>query len=387
VNEILPREILECRNMPPVQDAIMAMHYPGDRETWDRSRKRLAYEEFFLLQTALALRKRSFREGSGRAPKCNNRGNLGQRYLSDILAFELTEAQKKVISELEQDMAGNVPMHRLLQGDVGSGKTVVAVYALLLAVDNGYQGLFMAPTEILAQQHFSRLKDHFEQIGITAALLTGSMGGAEKKEILRKTASGTIQVLVGTHALFQEEVVYHNVGLVVVDEQHRFGVMQRNALKSKGEDPHMLVMTATPIPRTLTLSVFGDLAVSIMDEMPPGRQPVETKWIKPSNLPRLLGFLRKEVEKGRQIYWVCPLIEDSDSMDSTPLLERYDSLSEVFPDLEIDILHGRLSQEEKDRHMAAFVAGSIQILVATTIVEVGVDVPNASVMVIENAER
>jgi len=387
VTEILPREILEYRDMPPVQDAIMAMHYPDDRESWNRSRKRMAYEEFFLLQTALALRKRSFQEDSVRAPECNIKGELGQRYLSDFLAFELTGAQKKVISQIEEDMAGHVPMHRLLQGDVGSGKTVVAVYALLLAVDSGYQGLFMAPTEILAQQHFSRLKDHFENLGVRIALLTGSMGAAEKKDIIRKTTSGAIQVLVGTHALFQENVAYHNVGLVVVDEQHRFGVMQRNALKSKGEDPHMLVMTATPIPRTLTLSVFGDLAVSVMDEMPPGRQPIETKWIKPSNLPRLLGFLRKEIEKGRQIYWICPLIEDSESIDATPLTERYDSLQEVFPDLEIHILHGRLPQDEKDRHMVDFASGDTHILVATTIVEVGVDVPNASIMVIEDAAR
>ncbi|MBN1333218.1 MAG: ATP-dependent DNA helicase RecG [Synergistales bacterium] len=387
VHDILPEEIMECRDMPPVHEAIMAMHYPGDRKSWARSRKRLAYEEFFLLQTALALRKKSFGEGAGRAPQCTSHGDLAKRYLSDILTFELTGAQRKVISQIEKDMAGHVPMHRLVQGDVGSGKTVVAVYALLLAVDNGYQGLFMAPTEILAHQHFSRLKDHFEQIGIRSALLTGSMGSAEKREILEKTASGAIQILVGTHALFQDEVAYHDVGLVVVDEQHRFGVMQRNALKSKGEDPHMLVMTATPIPRTLTLSVYGDLAVSVMDEMPPGRQAVETKWIRPSNLSRLLGFLRKEVDQGRQVYWVCPLIEDSESIDSTPLNERYDFLKDVFTDLDIGILHGKLPQDEKDRNMAGFAVGEIQILVATTIVEVGVDVPNASIMVIEDATR
>lgn len=387
VREILPLWVMEKHSFPPIRESLMDMHYPSDRQSWSESRTRLAYEEFFLLQTALALRKRSFQEGSGKAPRCGLREEGSSELLSSMLDFELTGAQKKVISQITSDMAGNVPMHRLLQGDVGSGKTVIAVYALLLAVDNGYQGLFMAPTEILAQQHFSRLKGLLSQMGVKSALLTGSMGSAERKNILSEIRTGSIKVVVGTHALFQDDVSYRDVGVVVVDEQHRFGVMQRNALKSKGEAPHMLVMTATPIPRTLTLSVYGDLAVSVMDEMPPGRQPVDTKWIKPANLHRLLNFLRKEVGKGRQIYWVCPLIEDSDAIDSTSLGEREEFLHQAFPDLHIGVLHGQLPQDKKDRQMEEFQKGNVDILLATTIIEVGVDVPNASIMVIDDADR
>jgi ATP-dependent DNA helicase RecG len=287
-------------------------------------------------------------------------------------------------------MDSEAPMNRLLQGDVGSGKTIVAVAALVIAADSGAQAAFMVPTEILAQQHYFRLKSQFSELGIRAELLTGSLSRAERRRTLDAAASGEAQVVVGTHALFGAKVLFNRLGLVIVDEQHRFGVLQKNTLLAKTRSPHVLVMTATPIPRTLTLSIYGDLDVSVLDELPPGRKPVKTVLLRASkraHFARLLSFIRSTAAQGRQAYWVCPLIEESEKLDLTAAYSRFQSLKEDLPGLRAALIHGQLPADEKEAVMGAFAAGEIDLLVATSVIEVGVDVPNATVMVIEDASR
>ncbi|MDH7481344.1 MAG: ATP-dependent DNA helicase RecG [Armatimonadota bacterium] len=386
VHDILPEKIREHRGLVGLAEALLNIHFPESETALEKARFRLVYEEFFLLQLALALRRQSFTAGEpGIAfrvtPECT-------KALYDVLPFELTNAQKRVIAEIERDMASPRAMNRLLQGDVGSGKTIVAVAAIMIAVHNGYQAALMAPTEILAEQHYLVLRRMLEALGLDVVLLTGSLPAKEKRLAKEKTASGLANIVIGTHALIQEDVEFAKLGLVIVDEQHRFGVLQRAALRQKGWNPDVLVMTATPIPRTLALTVYGDLDLSVIDEMPPGRKPIKTHFKPTSERPRVYEAIRKLVDQGRQVYIVCPLIEESEKLQAKAATELAEHLAnDVFPNYRLGLLHGQMKPAEKDEVMSRFRDGEIQILVSTTVIEVGVDVPNACVMVIEDAER
>jgi len=382
----LPPSIRESKGFMSRVPAVAQMHYPSGREEWALARKRLAYEELFLLQVALAIRKQGYREETGGEP-LEWEGPLMKRFREGILPFSLTRSQEKVLDELAADSSGNVPMNRLLQGDVGSGKTVVAVIFLIAAVDSGFQGAIMAPTEILARQHFKRISGWLSALGVPVHLLTGSLPDPQREGILADIASGEPCIVVGTHALIQKTVRFGRLAAVVVDEQHRFGVLQRGALTAKGSHPHVLVMTATPIPRTLTLSVYGDLAFSVIDELPPGRTPTETRYLRDPDDPRLARFIANETAQGRRVYWVCPVIEESDKLPLMPVIRRHETLSKRFPGEKVGILHGQLPPEERQSTMERFVSGELSILVSTTVVEVGVDVRDATVMVIEDAHR
>ncbi|HOG14264.1 MAG TPA: ATP-dependent DNA helicase RecG [Synergistales bacterium] len=382
----LPPSIRESKGFMSRVPAVAQMHYPSGREEWALARKRLAYEELFLLQVALAIRKQGYREETGGEP-LEWEGPLMKHFREGILPFSLTRSQEKVLGELAADSSGNVPMNRLLQGDVGSGKTAVAVIFLIAAVDSGFQGAIMAPTEILARQHFKRISGWLSALGVPVHLLTGSLPDPQREGILADIASGEPCIVVGTHALIQKTVRFGRLAAVVVDEQHRFGVLQRGALTAKGSHPHVLVMTATPIPRTLTLSVYGDLAFSVIDELPPGRTPTETRYLRDPDDPRLARFIANETAQGRRVYWVCPVIEESDKLPLMPVIRRHETLSKRFPGEKVGILHGQLPPEERQSTMERFVSGELSILVSTTVVEVGVDVRDATVMVIEDAHR
>ena len=385
--------------------AIEQAHYPSDHSGQDRSRRRLAFDELFLLQLGVFSRKREWQEDQPGLPLNIENGPVNR--IAAALPFELTAAQKKAVEEILKDLSRNVPMSRLLQGDVGSGKTVVAAIALLTAVANGYQVAFMVPTEILAEQHNSNLSGLLSSLGensygesnisvfknvfpfdLKMALLTGSLSSRDKAGIHRQVNDGDIHILVGTHALIQKEVNFKNLGLVVIDEQHRFGVEQRSVLRQKGFNPHLLVMTATPIPRTLALTLYGDLDISTINEMPPGRMPVKTRWLQYVDRERAYGFIRKQIEAGRQAFIICPLIEESESLDAKAAVVEYERLSmEVFPELKIGLLHGRMKAVEKEKVMHQFKEGKLDILVSTSVVEVGIDIPNATVMLVEAADR
>jgi len=389
VEETLPADMRDRLDLMGIQEAIRNIHFPESEAALQAARKRLVFEELFLLQLALAMRKRSI-EAPGQGIAFAIPPDLEER-LRKILPFELTNAQKRVIKEIANDMARPVCMNRLLQGDVGSGKTAVALAAMLIAAANGYQSALMAPTEILAEQHYlgiSRLLGDQDLMGIHVDLLTGSLRSAHRRQVNERIASGQTQIVIGTHALIQEGVQFRKLGLVIVDEQHRFGVMQRAALMEKGLMPDMLVMTATPIPRTLTLTVYGDLDVSIIDELPPGRKPVKTHWKQIGERRKVYAALRTLIDQGRQAYVVCPLIEESEKLQVQAATELAEFLQrDVFPDLKIGLLHGSMRPDEKDAVMTAFRNGEVHILVSTTVIEVGVDVANATVMVIEDADR
>jgi len=363
--------------------ALTNMHYPQGRNEWKRAHDRLVFEEFFRFYLRLfSIREELIRE-KGISFSLSN--HLYQQYLRQI-PFELTGAQQRVIAEIQQDMASPRVMNRLVQGDVGSGKTEVAIATILTAVENGYQTAIMAPTEILAEQHFRKMSKAFEVLGVSCRLLISNIKTAEKKALLDTIQKGESQVVIGTHALIQEHVQFRKLGLVVIDEQHRFGVKQRNELKQKGLNPDLLVMTATPIPRTLALTVYGDLDKSIIDEMPPGRKPVKTFFVRSGASPH--AFIRQEVEKGQQAYIVYPLVEETEKSDLKAATESAEHFQkEIFPDFRIGLLHGQMAKEDKESVMKQFRDGNIQILVSTTVIEVGVDVSNASVMVIEEVER
>ena len=389
VEEILPEDLRNRLDLMDAQDAIRNIHFPESDAALQAARKRLVFEELFLLQLALAMRKRGI-EAPGQGIAFKIPPDFDQD-LKRILPFELTGAQRRVIREIAADMSRPICMNRLLQGDVGSGKTVVALAAMLIAVKNGYQAALMAPTEILAEQHYlgiSRLLGEDDLMGIRVDLLTGSLRSRHRREVNERIASGQTQIIIGTHALIQEGVEFRKLGLAIIDEQHRFGVMQRAALMEKGLSPDILVMTATPIPRTLTLTVYGDLDVSIIDELPPGRKPIKTHWKQIGERKRVYSALRTLIDQGRQAYVVCPLIEESDKLQVQAATELAEFLqTEVFPDLKIGLLHGGMKSDEKDAVMKSFRACETHILVATTVIEVGVDVPNATVMVIEDADR
>src|SRR3989454_5770422 len=385
IEETLPDAVRTRRRLLPLADAVRGAHFPTSEGARAAAVRRLAFDDFLLLQLGLAiLRSRTTRQ---RGVSMRPRGELIAR-LRASLPFSLTAAQERVWDDIRRDMAAPYPMHRLLQGDVGWGRTVVAALAVCAAVEAGYQAAVMAPTEILAEQHLATFRRLLEPLGIGVTLLTSGLKGRERAARRAAIAAGEIGCVIGTHALVQEPVEFKRLGLAVVDEQHRFGVHQRARLKAKGERPDVLVMTATPIPRTLALTLYGDLDVSVLDELPPGRKPVRTDARTESRRRQIYDFLRAQIADGRQVYVVYPLVEESELVDLKAATDMAQHLQrDVFPDLTVGLLHGRLSSEDKDAIMRSFKAGAIQVLVATTVIEVGIDVPNASVMLIEHAER
>jgi ATP-dependent DNA helicase RecG len=385
VPEILPEAVAARRRLLPLADALVAAHFPPSEAALEAARRRLAFDDFLLLQLGLAIvRARTARSrGIPMAPA----GDLVTR-LRESLPYALTGAQQRVWSEVRRDMAAPEPMQRLLQGDVGSGKTVIAAHAVLTAIEAGYQAAVMAPTEILAEQHYMTFRQLLAGLGVSVTLLTSSLKARDRAARRHAVTSGDHECVVGTHALVQEGVEFRRLGLVVVDEQHRFGVEQRARLRAKGEHPDLLVMTATPIPRTLALTLYGDLDVSVLDELPPGRRPVKTVARTEGKRREIYAFLRAQIREGRQAYVVYPLVEESEALDVKAATDMARHLqADVFPDLTVGLLHGRLAFDDKDAIMRRFKAGEIHVLVSTTVIEVGIDVPNAAVMLIEHAER
>mgnify|MGYP001178068406 CR=1 FL=1 len=383
----LPADLLARRDLPALHDAIHEVHFPHDRRSLAAALRRLVFQELFVIQAALAARKaHAARHERGRSHAGD--GSLLNPYLQG-LPFGFTGAQQRVLGEILADMRSERPMRRLLQGDVGSGKTAVAVAALLTAVEAGGQGALMAPTEVLAEQHYLSISGALRKLPVRVVLLTGSQGAARRREALKALRSGEAHIAVGTHALIQKGVGFRDLSLVVVDEQHRFGVGQRTTIREKGRTPDTLIMTATPIPRTLSLTLYGDLEVSVIDELPPGRKPVETRLVPLGRRHEAYGEVRRELERGRQAYVICPLVEESEALEEVRAAEElYEELRrDIFPERRVGLLHGRMRAQEKREVMSAFRAGRVEVLVATVVVEVGVDVPNASVIVIEGAER
>lgn len=387
--EYLPQDIIARYAFPNRTDTFMNIHQPADMTLLSKAQMRLKWEEFFTMQMRM-LRIRQQRKKNYPGIKMTDAGDYLRDFYKNHLPFTLTNAQVRVMKEIRADIASGQHMNRLLQGDVGSGKTLVAFMAMLIAVGNGYQACMMAPTEILAQQHFNNLSHFAEKLGVSLKLLTGSTPRPEKKQIYDEVSAGTLQILIGTHALLEDKVSFKNPGMVIVDEQHRFGVEQRAKLwTGQAIWPHIIVMTATPIPRTLALSRFGDLDYSVIDELPPGRKPVQTAHRIEANRDRVYAFIRQQIALGRQAYIVYPLIEESETLDYQNLDMGYEQLLQVFPrpKYEMGIVHGRMKAEDKELEMQRFKKGITQIMVSTTVIEVGVDVPNATVMLIENAER
>lgn len=391
LDDTLPESLLSALSLPSFADAVQLLHAPppeysqadlhnGALPAW----RRLKFDE--LLAQQLSMRLARERRMAATAVPLRGDGHLSAQ-LTQQLPFALTAAQQRCLQEIRDDLNATHPMHRLLQGDVGSGKTIVAALAALTALEAGFQAALMAPTEILAEQHFLKFQQWFAPLNIPLAHLSGSLKKKQKDAVKAALASGEIRFAVGTHALFQQDVAFDRLGLVMVDEQHRFGVTQRLALKNKGQDVHQLMMSATPIPRTLAMSFFADLDVSVIDELPPGRTPIQTKLINSARRAEVERFVRRTVAAGQQVYWVCPLIEESEVLQLKTATETFENLSRTFPDLRVGLVHGRMKAAEKAAVMADFVAGSLNILVATTVIEVGVDVPNAALMVIEHAER
>lgn len=387
IRETLPATLLRNKKLIPKAEAIVSVHFPRETSILAKAQQRLKFEEFFYIQLRL-LKLKLVREEKFKGQIFQDTTLLTQFY-KEHLPFDLTDAQKKVIKEVYGDLKSGKQMNRLLQGDVGSGKTIVAFICALLVVGSGAQCAIMAPTEILAQQHFNNLSRFAEAMHITVALLTGSTKKAERKSIHEGLRSGGLKILIGTHALLEEEVVFQNLGLAIVDEQHRFGVAQRSKLWQKNNTilPHVLVMTATPIPRTLAMTLYGDLEISVIDQLPAGRKPIKTMHRFDAHRLVVNQFLRDQMAEGRQVYMVYPLIEESEKLDLKHLMDGYESVCRAFPDVAISIVHGKMKPDAKDYEMARFKKGETKIMVATTVIEVGVDVPNASVMVIENAER
>ena len=389
IEETLSKKIIEELNLPSKEQALVDIHIPKNNNDFIRAQKRLKFEEFFFLQLHL-LKLKLIRTKKLKGYPFPIIGDNFNEFYNNHLPFQLTGAQKKVLKEIRKDVQGNAQMNRLLQGDVGSGKTLVAFLSMLMAVDNGFQACIMAPTEILAQQHMVTISEFTEKMNIEAGILTGSSKTKQRRGLHEKLENGEINILIGTHALLEDKVKFKNLGLVIIDEQHRFGVAQRSKLWKKNEfPPHVLVMTATPIPRTLSMTLYGDLEVSVIDEMPPGRKEVKTIWRTDSNRLKVIGFISKQIKIGRQIYIVFPLIQESEKLDYKNLMDGFESLVRDFPlpEFQVSVLHGQMKAEDKEYEMKRFVDGITDIMVSTTVIEVGVNVPNASVMIIESAER
>jgi ATP-dependent DNA helicase RecG len=387
--ETLPPNLLEELKMIPKSAALFNIHFPKSPELLVKAQFRLKFEELFFIQLQL-ITKNLVRKHKIKGHPFTVVGEHFNNFYKNHLPFELTNAQKKVLKEIRNDMGTNAQMNRLLQGDVGSGKTIVALMAMLIALDNGFQSCLMAPTEILATQHFNGLTELAKDLNINIKLLTGSTKTAERKIIHEELENGSLDIIIGTHALLEDKVQFQNLGLAIIDEQHRFGVEQRSKLWQKNEiPPHILVMTATPIPRTLAMSLYGDLDISVIDELPPGRKPIQTVHRYDSNRLKVWKFIKDEIAKGRQIYIVYPLIQESETMDYKDLMDGYESISRDFPlpHYSISMVHGKMKPADKDAEMKRFAEGKTNIMIATTVIEVGVNVPNASVMIIESAER
>ena len=386
-SESLSADLIEELKLISKAEALFNIHFPKNQELLAKAQFRLKFEELFFIQLQL-IRKNMLHKQKIKGFNFEQIGEYFNDFYQHHLPFDLTNAQKRVIKEIRGDMGSGAQMNRLLQGDVGSGKTIVALMSMLIALDNGFQACLMAPTEILSIQHYNGLKELCEEIDVSIYLLTGSTKTAQRREIHEKLEAGEIDILIGTHALLEDKVKFHNLGLAVIDEQHRFGVAQRAKLWRKNHiPPHVLVMTATPIPRTLAMSLYGDLDISVIDELPPGRKPVKTVHRFDSNRLKVFAFIRDEIKKGRQVYVVYPLIQESEKMDYKDLMDGYESIAREFPDFQISIVHGQMKPADKDYEMDRFVRAETQIMVATTVIEVGVNVPNASVMIIESAER
>lgn len=389
IPETLSLEIRKEYKLISKREALLNVHFPKSEELLKQAHRRLKFEEFFFIQLALLKMKRHKKQAY-KSYRFSNIGVHFNEFYKKQLSFELTGAQKRVLKEIRADVASGKQMNRLVQGDVGSGKTIVALMVMLMAKDNGFQSCMMAPTEILATQHYQGLKDKVEALGMTMALLTGSTKTARRRQIHEALESGDLDILVGTHALLEDKVKYKNLAMSIIDEQHRFGVAQRSKMWNKNDrPPHVLVMTATPIPRTLAMTVYGDLDISVIDELPPGRKPINTLHRTDKHRLSMFHFLKQEIEKGRQIYIVYPLIDESQTLDYKDLMDGYESICRHFPKptYQVSVVHGRMKAEDKEFEMARFVKGETHIMVATTVIEVGVNVPNASVMVIESAER
>ncbi len=389
IPETLSKTILERFHLLSREEALKQIHFPQNQEMLKKAEFRLKFEELFFIQLKL-LKQKNTREKTNKGFVFSIVGDYFNNFYSSYLPFELTNAQKRVIKEIRLDMGSGKQMNRLLQGDVGSGKTMVALMSILIALDNGFQACLMAPTEILAHQHFETIADLLKPLHITIGLLTGSTKAKERRQIHEQLQNGEMQILIGTHALLEDVVQFKNIGLVVIDEQHRFGVAQRAKMWDKNtQSPHMLIMSATPIPRTLAMTLYGDLDVSIIDELPPGRKAIQTVHRFDSHRDRVFGFMREQIAAGRQIYVVYPLIKESEKMDYKDLMDGYESISRAFPlpQYNVSIVHGQMKSDAKEYEMQRFVRGETNIMVATTVIEVGVNVSNASVMVIESAER
>ena len=389
IPEFLPLGMMKKHKLMGLEQAFREVHFPSNVNMLDQARRRLKFDEFFMLQME-ALHQKQMHQREYKGFVFENLGEHFNHFYNDYLPFELTNAQKRVIREIRHDLKSGAHMNRLVQGDVGSGKTMVALMSMLMALDNGFQACMMAPTEILATQHFHGIQELLRDMPVRVSLLTGSVKGAERKEIHEKLQDGSLHILIGTHALIEPTVKFKNLGLAVVDEQHRFGVAQRAKLWKKNKlPPHVLVMTATPIPRTLAMSMYGNLDMSVIDEMPPGRKLVKTTHQYDKNRLKVFGFLKEQIAAGRQVYIVYPLIEESEKLDLKDLMDGYESVVRAFPkpQYQVSIVHGKMKPADKEFEMQRFVSGKSQIMVATTVIEVGVNVPNASVMLIENANR
>ena len=387
IRETLSDDLLKKLNLLSREDALFNIHFPKNTQDLQRAQYRLKFEELFFIQLQL-IQMKQVRQQKFKGHIFSTIGKYFNQFFNKHLPFELTNAQKRVLKEIRKDCGSQFQMNRLLQGDVGSGKTLVALMSILMAIDNGFQACLMAPTEILANQHLETINNFLSELPIKICLLTGSKKAAERKVLHEKLENGEIHLLIGTHALLEDKVKYKNLGLVIIDEQHRFGVAQRAKMWQKNtKPPHVLVMTATPIPRTLAMTLYGDLDVSVIDELPPGRKEIKTVWKSDSNRLGVFGFIHEEIKKGRQSYIVYPLIQESEKLDYKDLMDGYESICRAFPKQQISIVHGQMKAEDKDFEMTRFVNGETQIMVATTVIEVGVNVPNASVMLIESAER
>ncbi|MBP8213002.1 MAG: ATP-dependent DNA helicase RecG, partial [Saprospiraceae bacterium] len=390
IKETLPQYVIDKLRICTSMQSIQWIHFPENENQKQLATNRIKFEEFFYVQIRL-LQSKIYRKHKFKSAPFTTIGPLFNTFYNTKLPFELTKAQKNVIREIRSDMGTNTQMNRLLQGDVGSGKTIVALLCMLIAIDNGFQACIMAPTEILAQQHFDNVSQLVVDMPVEVAFLSGSIKGKKREKIIQDLRDGKINIIVGTHALIEPNIIFQQLGLAIVDEQHRFGVAQRASLWKKNNDlaPHVLVMTATPIPRTLAMTIYGDLDVSVIDELPPGRKEIQTIHKYESARPQLLQFMHSEIAKGRQIYVVYPLIEESEKLDLQNLQDGYERLLQYFPlpDYQISVVHGRMKAKDKDWEMQRFINKTTQIMVATTVIEVGVNVPNASVMIIENTER
>jgi ATP-dependent DNA helicase RecG len=389
ISDSLSTKLIEDHGFLNKKDALLNIHFPKNQEALAKAEYRLKFEEFFFIQLQLLQRKININQKII-GFSFTEIGNYFNLFYKTKLTFELTDAQKKVLKEIRKDVGSGIHMNRLLQGDVGSGKTIVATLCMLIALDNGFQAALIAPTEILAIQHYNSIHEHLLDIGLSVSLLTGSSKVKERRKIHEELESGDLNILVGTHAILEDKVKFSNLGLAVIDEQHRFGVAQRSKMWMKNtKPPHILVMTATPIPRTLAMSVYGDLDVSVIDELPPGRKEIRTVHRFDKNRLKVFKFMKDEISKGRQVYVVYPLIEESEAMDYKDLMDGFESISREFPipKYQISIVHGKMKPVDKEFEMQRFIKGETHIMVATTVIEVGVNVPNASIMIVESAER